>query len=414
MTKLKFWGLRIVLAAVIVAIIVATIMTNINILSILSSLDDAKIRCVNFEELYQYRLEDNFYNDESNDYWSEFVADPLHVEKLAAFNKALHDNMMFDYYEFAFMGLYIYKDDFKGGASFGDKDEYTFDNYKNDRASIKSILIGDGYLKKHNLSIDIGRGFTSEDFYFTQSIPIILGSSYRNIYSLGDNITIIYYGEVYTGSVIGFLSKDSFIEHEGFTMQIDDYIITPMQCFKTIDSIPTDHGIHIYLDKNMGSINTDLNPKEMQQLVDTMSKDAGLSPPYTVYGGYPLNSIKQKYENYYTLLFPAGILLYILSACVIGLIIAAYIFRTLAKKAVLSILCYLATILICMAGALVILLVKWDICIYDIGVLGTVCYSIGIFISAVIYNFVFRPRVLGRLQIAELPHSEHNPNGGSN
>ncbi len=74
-----------------------------------------------------------------------------------------------------------------------------------------------------------GRLFTDQDFESpSNTMPALLGSSYKNVYSIGDEINIEHYYKPITIKIIGFIEENSRIYFNGNTeFFLDDHIIIP-------------------------------------------------------------------------------------------------------------------------------------------------------------------------------------------
>lgn len=76
-----------------------------------------------------------------------------------------------------------------------------------------------------------GRLFTDQDFKSplkSNIMPALLGSSYKNVYSIGDEINIKYYYKPITINIIGFIEENSRIYFNGDSeFFLDDHIIIP-------------------------------------------------------------------------------------------------------------------------------------------------------------------------------------------
>lgn len=116
-------------------------------------------------------------------------------------------------------------------------------SYNNKDFSRLNALQGDKNFFSHfKFNISSGRNFQNSDFENNNSLPVILGSDYSNIFKVND--ILHYYDEISDSEknmeIIGFLEKDSFFFQSNFepnnVYNMDNYIICPINRFKYLDS----------------------------------------------------------------------------------------------------------------------------------------------------------------------------------
>lgn len=98
-------------------------------------------------------------------------------------------------------------------------------------SSLRAYYIDENYSKYFRLNIQDGRMFNKDDFEYSGSINVILGSNFRELYKIGDTLsTRLNTSKITDLKIIGFLEKESyFINFQGsiFPETFDDYIILP-------------------------------------------------------------------------------------------------------------------------------------------------------------------------------------------
>lgn len=126
--------------------------------------------------------------------------------------------------------------DFQGGASFHyaygtemtDQDAYT-DLSGLVVEDIKSLQLNEQTFRFYNLSVDGGAepDWDAVD-YAGDTIPVLLGSDYRDVYQVGDEITGLYYFKETTFKVSGFLSDGTSIYYKDDpNYYLDSSIVVP-------------------------------------------------------------------------------------------------------------------------------------------------------------------------------------------
>ncbi|HHT98286.1 MAG TPA: hypothetical protein GXZ90_10390 [Clostridiales bacterium] len=125
-------------------------------------------------------------------------------------------------------------------GSNGENDEY-IEDFINQEVQIegkkftitplKTLVVGesiDDYLK---LSSQIIKGsyFSKEDYLMptNDKINVVLGSSYQELFKIGDTFDFFYLGVNFNANVIGFINKGIRIPASGRLVIVDNYIIFP-------------------------------------------------------------------------------------------------------------------------------------------------------------------------------------------
>lgn len=99
--------------------------------------------------------------------------------------------------------------------------------------SLKTILLGESVFKHFDNSIEEGRNLQTSDFILKASdepISIVLGNAYRNIYKVGDTISLELISKMMDFEVVGFYKPDiSFSMEAGalHSINFDHTIVMP-------------------------------------------------------------------------------------------------------------------------------------------------------------------------------------------
>lgn len=230
------------------------------------------------DEIYRnqniYQLSDNF----EGEHWSLLRDDPDRVEKLMHHDQLIRENPALSYYELAFTQVVIPVADFPGNADF------YLDPPQDGLAQLKSFQVSPNINQLFPLQTQNGYWFSLEDSYYAEQdvVPLILGSAYKGLYEIGDEIPIYFYFGNFTGKVKDFLQEDAFIVSFGDLETLTHHILLPMFAFDhtNIDRYDPNDLFHIWLEKNSGLVLTDKSADEMRQLLAEYAQTAGLSIPY--------------------------------------------------------------------------------------------------------------------------------------
>ncbi|SCW86788.1 hypothetical protein SAMN04487970_10831 [Paenibacillus tianmuensis] len=143
-----------------------------------------------------------------------------------------------------------------------------------------------------------GKIWDDSDFKDSNEImPVLLGSSYRNVYHIGDETTINHYQKTLTIRVIGFLKKNSKIYfNSNAEFYLDNYMVLPYRDYEE----PAAQGDELfqkasYLAMINGYAATENIPSKVQKLMQRIEAIAqkssieysfiGMNPHYNKYRG---------------------------------------------------------------------------------------------------------------------------------
>ncbi|CAM2912934.1 hypothetical protein HAHI6034_07615 [Hathewaya histolytica] len=173
---------------------------------------------------------------------------------------------------------YIQIDNFKGGAKF--LDDVPPDTDNPNYSAVKSLYLDYNFTKLFNIEVIDGRFFKKEDFDYTDEIPLILGSNYKGIYKLGDELTVRpgLSPKFIKGKVLGFLKKDYYFLdniHSLTMLNLNNSILVPYSSIfdKKVNFI------HSMVSINNGVIFAENKEKAMEYF-NTINKEAS---KYTLY-----------------------------------------------------------------------------------------------------------------------------------
>lgn len=158
------------------------------------------------------------------------------LTRLNAFNEDLRKSEQFTFIEFLpnvveIIGEWDKPAELVNGYEYGD-------DLRNQTVSLegKELLITpincismDQYAwNLYDLSLSEGSEFEDIDYILTEKkLPLILGSEFKDYYSLGDEIPLVYFFEEWTGVVKGFLEEDEVIKQDWNEYLLNKTILVP-------------------------------------------------------------------------------------------------------------------------------------------------------------------------------------------
>lgn len=230
-------------------------------------------------------LTDQYADDDS---LSKLYAEENIFDRLQGFNQELNENE--NYYEISFQALqsleYYNSDDnfVKVYNRKGDKiknQEIEIKGIKHYVTSLNTIQVNRNFNNIFITALGKGDAFTDEDFTLNSlnNIPILLGSNYRNDFSIGDILKLNYLGIDLTFKIKGFLAPNITLEKNKEIFSLDNYICIPNFHFVSTSKITEESEYFIflmryYLQKNRGyfQCETSFKVNELEQQIDTIAQ----------------------------------------------------------------------------------------------------------------------------------------------
>lgn len=103
--------------------------------------------------------------------------------------------------------------------------------------SVEGLMLDQISLDLYSLDVSDGELFSDEDFVQTDNkLPLLLGSDFKDYYSIGDTIPLLHYGEEWIGVIKGFLKEDEQITQDTMIYHLDSYVLVPS--FESTTLIP--------------------------------------------------------------------------------------------------------------------------------------------------------------------------------
>ncbi|MFD3260266.1 hypothetical protein ACE3MQ_16890 [Paenibacillus lentus] len=251
-----------------------------------------------------YQLLDGFYDGNK---YADFVSQPDHLSRIKNFYNQLNNTNDFRYLAM-FNHHILLKDkgipeEFIEGYEQGSKKNQAIIG-EEAYAAVKSFQMNKQALDYFGLVISKGSIWNDDDFKDTNTImPVLLGSSYQNVYSVGDETTINFYSKTFTIKVIGFLKENSKLFFNNNTeFYLDKYIILPYRDYGDPISKTDELFQRIsYFAMVNGYIVTDNSPSQnqiMMQRIEAISKNTS----FEGYSFIGMNPHFQKYRGLMTVL----------------------------------------------------------------------------------------------------------------
>ena len=215
-----------------------------------------------------YKINDNFIDEEEAMFFAQ--SDCLSI--LIELYKWETNNEYFSYIVLNRQRVYIppeYKIDssFQYDVEYGISDHYA------------SLQVNDLFFQKFNIKCDEGRLFEKNDYSTNNKVmPILLGYSYKELFSLGDYINLSYLGVDFKCEIVGFLEQGCFFNNGNDLEILDKYVILPSLETEDIYSEDESFMLKLYLDKCSGFISTELTAQELQMLVTQQCLSLDITP----------------------------------------------------------------------------------------------------------------------------------------
>lgn len=250
-----------------------------------------------------YQLLDGFYDGNK---YTDFVSQPDYLSRIKNYYNQLNNTNDFRYLAM-FNHHILLKDtgipeEFIEGYEQGSKKKQTIID-EEAYTAVKSFQMNKQALDYFGLVAEKGNIWNEDDFKDTTIMPVLLGSSYKNVYSVGDETTINFYRKTFTIKIIGFLKENSKLFFNNNTeFYLDKYIVLPYRDYGDPISKTDELFQQIsYFAMVNGYIVTDNSPSQnqiMMQRIEAISKNTS----FEGYSFIGMNPHFQKYRSLMTVL----------------------------------------------------------------------------------------------------------------
>ncbi len=188
------------------------------------------------------------------------VVDTMDIEGNKAFSKVLSDPKSKSYYYDAYNNMInnsnlnfleiatqvaeynnVWTGDFKFVVGSTEENDDYIKDFVNQEVQIKGekykltplkvLAIGENMEQYLNLSSEMIKGnyFSKEDYLepIDNKINVVLGSSYQELFEVGDNFSFFYLGENLNATILGFMNEGVEVPASGRLVTVDNYIFIP-------------------------------------------------------------------------------------------------------------------------------------------------------------------------------------------
>nr|WP_216855827.1 hypothetical protein [Paenibacillus qinlingensis] len=282
-----------------------------------------------------FQLLDGYYDGNK---YKEFISQPDYLNRLKKYYTELNTTTDFRYLAM-FDHHILLKDngipqEFIEGYESGSKKHQEKIN-NTSYTAVKSFQMNKQALEYFGLTTIEGSTWNENDFKESKIMPVLLGSSYRSVYSIGDETTINYYNKTLTIKITGFLKENSKLYFKNNTeFYLDKYIILPYRDYGDPASKTDELFQQIsYFAMINGYIVTDNSPsiiQNMMQRIEAIAKKTS----FENYSFIGLNPHFQKYRGLMTVIQEDKILIQsiFVSTFILNLIIIIIILLLQQKR----------------------------------------------------------------------------------
>lgn len=217
-----------------------------------------------------YKIDDNFLGEAEK----KFFQQPDNVYILKSFYKWLSQNSEFDYIVANHQSVYVYN------SKLPSKFEYGVSTGNNAHGEINSLQVNSKFLTYFNITAEEGRLFNKEDYNLKSSIPILLGSEFKEYFKLHDHLQLSYLSKHFDGEVIGFINDDCYYNDSYNLRKLDQYIILPSFGVENLPQNSEDKSfdLKLYLDKCGGLLATDMPANYLQRIITEKCYELDIIP----------------------------------------------------------------------------------------------------------------------------------------
>lgn len=248
-----------------------------------------------YNEKRYYTLIDNFVGE------NELEINRESFELLKKINNILCNSKDFEYYMLYNQPIYIQNTEVNDNVLYGYEHGKTYDNSliqiydveketTEEYLNVKAFWIDEKYNNDYGFSLSEGELFSKEDFK-NEDTSIILGSSYKDIFNVGDEINIDFFYFKGKAVIKGFLEEGTNIYYDSTFINMNNYIIVPMPNRCSVSDVWKD--VFFMYMKNSGLIVSDKTEKGIQKIINDYMKELNLENCYYIkeYGKTELNTM---------------------------------------------------------------------------------------------------------------------------
>lgn len=195
------------------------------------------------------------------------------LENLYNFNSTLQNTEQLTVYTATPVKIMI--DNFSGDTGFAKTTAKGEGNY----SPVYGIQINQAAQKINDIKVDLGRFFKNKEFENYDGngdLPIILGSSYFNLYDVGEKLKINVAGQKITAKVIGFLESDQQLVTVAIPqLSATHQVVIPAQSYDKIPSESNEFAKNSLQASANSMLVTTASKIEIRDIMLNVSKESG-------------------------------------------------------------------------------------------------------------------------------------------
>lgn len=162
----------------------------------------------------------------------------------------------------------------------------TVDSEKLSLSYVNCCQMNGAAIKGSPMELSSGRWFIDSEYAVNDTIPVIVGSHYKEHLKIGDKISIRYLYKDFDCNVIGVLKEGSRTAKNEYSL-LDDYLVIPALEDITGPENEDDYKFEqkLYMHHTNGYVYSDKSVLEEQELLDDLCKSVEIKP--YVFTGIP-------------------------------------------------------------------------------------------------------------------------------
>lgn len=166
--------------------------------------------------------------------------------------------------------------------TFGEQFAYGYgsvDSEKLNEDYVNCCQMNAAAIKGSPMELSSGRWFNDSEYAVNDTIPVIVGSHYKEYLKIGDKISIRYLYKDFDCNVIGVLKEGSRTAKNEYSV-LDDYLIIPALEDITGPENEDDYKFEqkLYMHHTNGYVYSDKSVLEEQELLDDLCKSVEIKP----------------------------------------------------------------------------------------------------------------------------------------
>lgn len=217
-----------------------------------------------------YKISDNYHGEEE----SKFFSRADNVGALKALYQWEKTQTTFNYVVMSRQNVSVENKNWPKQCSIDYNDEEAKNIYQ-------SIQVNPEFFRYFDIHLSEGEMFCDDDYTLDENIPLLMGSDYKGVCTIGEDFELYYLGTVLHCTITGFVEENSYINSGEEIEYLNNLIILPSLELK--DGYEHGFGLRLYLDKTSGFIQTNEEIAALQNELTQRCIDLDLLP-FTIEG----------------------------------------------------------------------------------------------------------------------------------